>query len=152
VAVSLPSAGDTIWSVASATLEGRDVLDTPLAIEAGGDVRNIVITLSAPTELSGRLEDATGRPAPEYYIVVFPEEPAFWVPQSHRIQAVRPGSDGRFVVRHLPAGRYRIAALTDVERDEWFDRGFLERLLPASVPIHLAAGERKVQDFRVGGR
>jgi hypothetical protein len=151
VSISLPSAG--AWSVASATLDGRDVLDTPLTIEAGRDVRNIVVTLSGtPTELTGRLEDATGRPAPEYYIVVFPDDQAFWVPQSRRIQAVRPGVDGRFVVRHLPAGAYRVAALTDVERDEWFDRTFLEGLLSASVAITLGPGERKVQDFRLGGR
>jgi hypothetical protein len=65
--------------------------------------------------------------------------------------AARPGTDGRFSFRNLPAGSYRLTAVTDVEPGEWFNPDFLSQLGAASIPLTLADGERKVQDIRLAG-
>ena len=92
-----------------------------------------------------------GRPSPDYTVVLFPAEPSLWVPQSRRIQGVRPAADGAYVIRNLPAGNYLVAAVDDVEPGEWFDPAFLQRLVPAAVRITIADSEQKVQDVRIGG-
>ena len=71
------------------------------------------------------------------------------LPQSRRIQSVRPGTDGRFVFRGIPAGEYRLTAVTDVEPGEWYDPTFLEQLMNASITVSVREGERKVQDIKV---
>jgi hypothetical protein len=102
-----------------------------------------------PSELSGRLEHASGQPAPDFYIIAFAADRRFWVPLSMRVRQVRPATDGRFSLRGLPAGDYFIAAVTDVEPGEWYDPAFLETLVPAAVKVSVRAGERTAHDLRI---
>jgi hypothetical protein len=83
--------------------------------------------------------------------VIFPADQELWAPQSRRIQAVRPGADGAYLIRNLPAGNYLLAAVDDVEPGEWFDPAFLQRLAPSAIRLAIADGEQKAQDIRVGG-
>jgi hypothetical protein len=47
----------------------------------------------------------------------------------------------------LPPGKYLLAAVTDIDRDEQFDPAFLGALVPAAVPVTLQPGEKRVQDL-----
>jgi hypothetical protein len=134
----------------SAMWRGVDVLDAGLDVRPGESVTDLVVTLvSRPTELTGRLETAAGAAAPDYYIVAFAADRQFWAPQSRRIRQTRPASDGNFSIRGLPAGDYLLAALTDVERDEWFDPAFLAQLVPAAVRVTLSDGAATTQNLRI---
>ena len=138
------------WALAAATVQGRDVLDGLLDVGPDALAIDLVLTLSDhPSELSGTLQNPAGRPAPEYVVVVFPTDRAGWTWLSRRVQAVRPGTNGVFTIPNLPPGEYYLGAVSDVETNEWFDPAFLERLVPASTTITLAAGEKKTQDLRV---
>jgi hypothetical protein len=152
ITASVPGTTSTAgWQPRSAILDGRDTLDVPFEVR-DGDVGGLVVTFTdRPAELSGVIQDPAGKPAPEYFVVVFARDRAFWTPQSRRIQAKRPGNDGRFVFNNLPPGEYAIGALTDVEQGEWYDPAFLTRLLPASYVITIGEGEKKVQDIRIAG-
>ncbi len=148
-----PQAGGSgNWRLASAMAGGRDSLDFPLEIGPGTNITDAVLTFSdRSSELSGTLQDATGAATSDYSIIVFPFDKQYWQPQSRRIQSVRPGTDGRYTVRNLPAGSYMIAAVTDVEPGEWYDPDFLAQLAPASMRLTLSDGEKKVQDMRLAG-
>ena len=140
------------WSLQSAVFKGRDVLDFTLEVTPGDEISGGVLTFSDATQqVSGTLQDQGGRPAPDYTIIVFAADKRFWVPQARRIRTTRPGTDGRFTVTNLPAGDYRLAAVVDIATGEANDPAFLEQLIPASVPITLAEGDRKVQDLRIAG-
>ena len=136
----------------SAVTSGRDILDFPLEVKANGDVADLTVTMASQTqELSGTLTDSQNMPATAYTVIVFSADTRFWTPQSRRIFSSRPGTDGRFIVRNLPAGDYFVAAVTDAEPGEWFDPKFLEQLRAASARVTLVAGDKKVQDLRLGG-
>jgi len=139
----------TGWQLKSGTIQGVETLDTP--IELGStDVSGAEVTLTdRTTEVSGRLLDAAGKPAPEYFIIVFSADRKSWIPQSRRIQSVRPGSDGRFTAKNLPPGDYLIAAVTDVEQGEWYDPQFLTQLLPGSTKVTLGEGGKVTQDLQI---
>lgn len=148
-----PTTDSVTWALESVIVDGRDVTDRPINITADTVPKDLVITFSDRfQELSGRLSRSTGEPAPENTIIVFPEDKAYWLSGSRRIVTARPGTDGRFTLSGpgpttLPAGKYLLAAVTDVGRDEQFDPAFLSTLVPASVPITLQPGEKKVQDL-----
>jgi hypothetical protein len=95
------------------------------------------------------LQESTGAATSDFTIVIFPSEQRFWMPGARRIQATRPATDGRFSFRSLPAGDYRLVAVTDIETGQWFDPAFLRPLLGASIGITLAEGEQKIQDIRI---
>jgi hypothetical protein len=140
------------WTMLSALAKGQDVLDFPIDIAPNDEIKDVVVTFTdAGQEVNGSLQDATGRPAPDYTIVVFAADNRFWAAPSRRIRSTRPGTDGKFAVPNLPPGEYRIAAVVDVAPGEVNDPAFLEQLVGASVKITLAEGERKTQDLRIAG-
>ena len=112
--------------------------------------RSVLLTFTTRTqEIAGVLQDASGRPAPDYTIVVFSSDDRFWTTGSRRVRSARPGTDGRYVLRDLPAGTYHLAAVTDVSPAELADPAVLRELVAAAIPIALTAGEAKVQDIRI---
>ena len=123
-----------------------------LEVQTIGDIKDLVVTLTdRPTQLSGVLQDTSGRPASDYFIIVFPSDKTYWTPGSRRVVETRPGSDGRYAVTGLPAGEYRVAALTDVESGEWNDPRFLAGLVTASVTITLVEGEKTPLNLKLTG-
>jgi hypothetical protein len=140
------------WILESAIVKGRDMLDFPLDIGPNDSITDAVVTFTEyRQEVSGSLQDASGRPAPDYTIVVFAADNQYWTAQSRRVQSTRPGTDGRFTVPNLPPGEYHMAAVTDVLPTEVNDPAFLEQLVSASFKFTLGPGERKSQDLKIAG-
>jgi hypothetical protein len=142
--------GGSGWWLRSVVVNGIDVLDQDFIVN--GDVPDALFTFSdRQTTLSGRLETASGRPGASLFVVVFPEDRTLWRPQARRITSARADTDGSWIVRGLPAGGYRLAAVTDLAVDEVFNPSFLDALSGASIAVTLAEGEQKIQNLRIGG-
>lgn len=138
------------WSPRPSGARAGDGIDEPLEIKPGEQETSVVVTLTMrmPT-LSGKLQDSTGQPTSAYTIIVFPGDERLWLPESRRIRATRPATDGRYAFNDLPAGDYRLVAVTDADPGQWFDPAFLHELAAVAMPIALGEGERRVQDLKV---
>jgi len=148
VTLRLPGLGTT-WAIRSMIARGVELRDAPLTF-AQGSITGATITVSNHrSEVAGTLSTATGVPATDYYVIIFASDRALWHPTSPRVRVVRPGVDGAFSARDLPAGDYRIAALTDVEDEEWKTAGFLASLLDVSLAVAVKDGETTRQDIRI---
>jgi hypothetical protein len=146
---TLPVDAAKTWTIRSAVLDGRDLLDEPFDVTAARDLPGAVLTFTdARSELGGTLTAASGAAAPDYSVIVFPADRRLWA-STRRVASTRPASDGRFVFPDLPPGDYWLAALTDVEPDEWKLEAFLDALVPSSIGVTVGEGERKVQDIRI---
>jgi hypothetical protein len=136
----------------SAMVGNRDVADAPFEIKPGQDVTGVVVTFSdRPTEISGTVFDQAGRVTPDFPIVIFSTDRAYWAAASRRVQLVRPSSDGKFRAVGLPAGEYFVCAVTAIEQEQLGDTAFLSELAAASFKLTLRDGEKKVQDLKLGG-
>ena len=112
----------------------------------------LVVTLTdRPTEISGIVKDAAGRPAPGFPIIVFSTDRNNWTTGSRRVLQARPSSDGQYRLVGLPAGEYYVAAVTDIDPTQLYDPAFLQQLTASSFKITLADGEKKTQDLKLGG-
>lgn len=148
---TLRATGVSNYSVTSSIVGGQDSLDFPFEIDSA-DVENALITMTfqpKATELTGVITDPRGQPAVEYTIVVFAEDPKYWRPGARRIVTTRPSTDGRYSVRGLPAGQYRIAAVSDLEPGLQYDVEFLKALTAASTRVTLNQGGTTAQDLRI---
>jgi hypothetical protein len=100
--------------------------------------------------VTGTLLDQAGQPVPEFSVIVFGTNPAFWRQGSRWIATpTRPASDGRFTITGLPPGEYFMAALTRFDPQEWYTHAFLEEIVPGALRIALTEGETTVQDVRL---
>jgi uncharacterized protein (DUF2141 family) len=140
------------WILKSAVAGPQDALDFGLVVEPNMQVAGATLLFVDRTqEVSGTIQDTLGKPTADYTIILFASDKGYWLPQARRIQSARPGTDGKFAFRNIPAGDYRLTAVTDVEPGEWFDPNFLSQLVSVSIPVTLREGEKKVQDIKVAG-
>jgi len=139
------------WSLRSAMINGRDVLDIPLEVnESSQDITDAVLVYTDKrSELTGTLTTSSGQPASEFVVIVYPADRAMWRPGARRIRSVRPASDGAFSTADLPPGEYLIAAITDADPGEWQQPSFLAQLVSASVKVTVAEGQKVRQDLRI---
>jgi hypothetical protein len=138
------------WTTKSASARGRDTIDTGVDVRPTEPLTDVTIALSdRSTSIQGTLQDTSGRPAADYFIVVYARDRALQSPPTRRVVMTRPASDGKFTVNNLPPGEYLLAATTDLEQGEWRDPAFLAQLVSASIPVTLAEGETKQQDIRI---
>lgn len=141
------------WSTESAIVGGQDTLDVPLDVKPNQNVTGMTITLSdRQTEFSGAVVNERNEPVTAYTIVVFSTDSRFWTAGSRRIQTARTATDGRFTLRGLPPGEYRLVTVFDPEPGSWFDPAYLQQLQGSSTTLTLQAGEKKNQDVRVASR
>ncbi len=144
------SSGGNGWSVESAVINGQDTADFPVEIKPNQNVTGATLTFTdKQTEFTGVVVNQRNEPVSAYTVIVYAADPRYWIGQSRRIQASRPGTDGRFTFRNLPAGEYRLATVFDPENGSWYDPAYLQQLDSSSTRFTLAAGEKKAQDVRI---
>ena len=146
--------GDAGWWLTTVRAGGRDLGDSPLVVNPNEDVAEVVVEFRDRIgTIEGTLTDATGRPAPEYFVIAFPADRASWTTTSRRtVPPVQPATDGRFRVTGLLPGEYYLAVVTEIEPDEATDPRFLETLVPMALRVTIGDGETRRQNLRIGGR
>lgn len=147
------NANSMTWALQSVTADGKDITDRPIDITLDNAPKDIVLTFTDKWQgVTGKLSQASGAPATDYTVIVFPSDKSYWLTGSRRILTARPDSSGQFALAgpgpiSLPPGEYLLAAVTELDRDEQFDPALLASLVSAAVPLTIAPGERKVQDL-----
>jgi protocatechuate 3,4-dioxygenase beta subunit len=138
------------WSIESAIIDGQDTLDFPFEVKPGAAPSGAVITFTdKQAQLSGRIANQRGEPAPEQTLILYPADERYWVPQSRRIRSTRPSTDGQFTFAGIPPGDYKIVAMVDVETGAWFDPTFLQQVDAASTRVTIGDGEKKLQNLQI---
>jgi hypothetical protein len=92
----------------------------------------------------------SGAAVTDVFVIAFTTEQRLWGTESRRVQAVRPGVDGSFSLKDLPAGDYFLGALLDVDQGDWLRPGFLDGVVSAAVKVRIADGQKTVQDLQIG--
>jgi len=137
-----PAAPIPGWTLRAETYGDRDLLDQPLTLTEGDDVRGVeMIFTDRLGEVSGTA-NAGGKPSPGCTIAIFPDrgELAF---DSRHARLLRADQNGRFRVADLLPGSYLAAATPDVDAAVWMTTAYLERLRSIAVPVTLADREPK---------
>jgi hypothetical protein len=134
------------WWLKSIVVNGRELLDARFDIRQSAD--DAVATFAdQASEVSGRVTDAQQAPLAEQTVLVFSTDRSAWFFNSRRIASVRTDAEGRYVVRNLPPGEYRVAVTTELEQGEWFDPDILARLPGTTITI--AGVEKRTQDLAI---
>jgi hypothetical protein len=132
-----------VWTIRSAMLGGRDLSVTPFEV-GGEDINGVVITLTDRiSSVSGMVRDASGQPAPDSQVVIFPVDRSLWTDygqSSRRLRSV-PADVGSYSLR-LPPGEYYIAAIPVAIDSLWRAPDVLSRLATTADRLVLVEGDR----------
>jgi hypothetical protein len=127
------------WTVKSAIVSGRDMLDNAVTLE-NEDLSGLLLTFTdQPSRVNGLVRDDLGRPDPGAAVIVFPRD-GIWTnlgASARRIRLIRPSRTGQFTLTGLPPGRYNIAAIDDASVSHWQDPAFLRRLAGVATDVTL---------------
>jgi protocatechuate 3,4-dioxygenase beta subunit len=130
--------------IKEARLGQDDVLDQPARI-TGGDAGAMTVVLSgAAGRVDGVIVDAERRGVPAAETVLVP------LGRTDRVDLYRSASSdesGRFSIRGVPPGEYRVFAWEDVEPFGYFDPDFLRRFEQRGQTVRI--GERERVDLEV---
>lgn len=136
------------WSLKSALVGGRDIIDVPIDVRPGETVRDVSLVFSdTQTQLSGTVTTDRGAPVTDYTVLAFSTEQTLWRPQSRYIMTARPDQNGSYQLRGLPPGDYYLALVDPSEAGEWFDPSFLDAHRAGATHLSLGEGESKNQSF-----
>jgi protocatechuate 3,4-dioxygenase beta subunit len=143
-----PPAG---WYFKSATLDGRDLLRSPLVLDSA-DVSGIVVTFTdRRTTLSGTVVDRSGRPDSDAAVFVFPADYQTWLQHglpgalAHTAAVTQTGS---YEFRHVPPGEYLIAAASLDQLENWLEESVVRTLAVQATRVTLTSGSVTRQDLR----
>lgn len=132
------------WHLKALRLNGADVTDTGVPFRFNGDVAGLEVVLTnRSTTLSGVVRDERETTVHDYAALAFPEDPAKWHWNSRYLQMARPDQSGTFRFQDLAPGRYLVAAVREVEPDEWTDPEILERLRERATRVTVVHGDTK---------
>jgi hypothetical protein len=123
-----------IWN--GRAIDSGDEID----VDAEGGRIDAVFT-SQITAVTGSVVDASGRPAQDYQVVLFPDDGRLQRRWSDRIRFERADQDGRFRTDGLPPGRYLAIATIDLDPEEALDSELLEGFRHAATAFRLDFGE-----------
>jgi hypothetical protein len=129
------------WVLGSVRLGDKDITDKPWDVPTGGQRfqgLTLVVTQKVGV-LSGSVMDVD-KPSADAVVVVFADDPELWMPGSRFIRTTRPGSDGRFSIKGLPAGSYLAIARAFIEDGQGEDPEFLEQSRVEAAAFTLSEG------------
>jgi hypothetical protein len=131
-----------------ATLEGRDVTDTPVYVTS--DVHNVAIRFTDRwSGIQGSVQNAKGRDGTAL-VLAFPTDSELWSgsgTNSRRNRSSRTASTGEYSF-NLPPGDYYVLAVPEESAADWRDPDFLHTAARVATVVRVGLGERKIQDLR----
>ena len=135
------------WTVQSATVDGIDATETPIALGPSREVTARVVLTSRVTDVRGTVRRTAAPRATK--VVVFPEDPALRS-RARRVRTAAVDAEGTFQIIGLPPGdRYLAVAVDYLEDGEGADPDFLAAAASRSTAFALGDGERRVLDLTV---
>ena len=137
------------WWLKSAVANGQDVYETRLRVSSGENLEMVLTYTDRPSEITGVFQDASGRPAPDYFIVAFPVDRTLWS-SLRRLRSTRPATDGHYSIQGLRGGEYFIAALTDFQSEDLYAPSFLTELSATAGRVTIVDGQVTRQDLKIG--
>lgn len=131
----------------AATLGPENVLEKGLSIRRGQDLRLELVVSSAGGRIEGQVLTEEQLPATGCIVSLIPE------PRYRSRTALFKSSTtdqfGRFTLRGIPPGEYKLFAWDDIEPDAYLDPDFLRPYEDKGKSVHVDAGGRVTIELRL---
>ena len=143
------SAAAQAWTVRSIVAGGRPIPDVAFEL-TDRPIADVVVTVTdCVSVLRGTLSTAGNQPAPDFYVIAFPADPAYWSARTSRVQAVRPATDGAFLFKSIPPGSTCWRRSPTSSRRSGYDPAFLAAVRSSAIAVKVVEGATTTQNVRI---
>jgi hypothetical protein len=142
------------WYFESAVHDGHDLTLEPLTIDAQ-DVSGVTITFGdRPSQLSGTIQDTSGKPDPTASVLVIPADYRAWIDHGLSRLAMRTSHASQNATYALAVrpGEYLVAAVGEDITDAPLTAAAVQAIAVVAVRVSIARGESKVLALTRGAR
>ena len=138
-ALNIPQSLQDVY-VKSAKFGGVDVLNTGFRFAGEPDkVLEIVLARNAGS-LAGRVEDDRRQPAGGVFVTLIPDIPTARLYRTDMYKTTSTDAEGRFEIKSLPPGDYKVFALEGFEKDAWLDPEFFKPYEDRGTAVRVGEG------------
>ena len=134
------------WVQVAGYIDGVDTLDVPY--EGRGSKDALIVIADRRTGLQVTVRDAADRPAVDATVILFSEEPRYWIRSSRRA-SVLVATGGAVTIPDVPPGRYFVIATKGVAPDQSVTPAFIESVRAKALPLEIVAGENRSVTLRI---
>ena len=134
------------WIQVAGYIDGVDTLDVPY--EGSGSKDALIVITDRRTGLQVTVRDAADRPAVDATVILFSEDPRYWIRSSRRA-SVLVATGGSVTVPDVPPGRYFVIAAKGIAPDQPVTPAFIESVRAKALPIEIVAGENRSVTLRI---
>ena len=139
------------WSLKSVTYRGKDITDVGLQADSGQRLEDVRVTITTrASEVSGTVRDAEKHAVPNARVLFVPVPAALWPVAGRRFARSLTDAAGRYSVRGLPAGDYRVAAGLELGDRDVYRGEVLRAVRDHGTAITLEAGAGRAIDLVAG--
>lgn len=136
------------WILKQIVWRGKDITDIPVQVEAREVIESVQITVTdVANEITGIVRDVRGRAVADALVIAIPAAPQFWNRTSRRFGLAVSDATGRYRLRGLPAGEYRVAASVEFDESDVYRRDLLVRLSAGGQPLSLGEHDTHAVDL-----
>lgn len=121
------------------------MVDGKLAIHFGGDNSLEYVVSCRAARVEGQVLTGDSLPAEGVFVVLIPE-PRFR-DDSSKFYDIRTDQYGRFILKGITPGDYKLFSWASVETGDWQDADFLKPYEDKGVSVHVEEGDRKSVDL-----
>jgi len=120
---------------------GNDALNHSIEIAESGASDSLLEILISPNvgQIDGVVVDSRSQPAPGVRVVLVPEK---YRDRSELYSPVTSDQSGRFTMRRLVPGDYRLFAWEAIENNAYFDPDLLKQYELQGIPVHIEESSR----------
>lgn len=144
-ALAIPESLQGVY-VKSAMLGGVDVLNTGFRFAGEPDkVLEILLARNAGS-LTGRAVDDRNQPVSGVFVTLVPGTATARLYRTDMYKTTATDSDGRFEIKNLPPGDYKVFALEGFEKDAWLDPDFFKPYEDRGTAARVGEGKEFTMD------
>lgn len=129
----------------SARAGTSSMVDGKLSIHSGGDSSLEFAVSCRAAQISGQVLTGDSLPAAGVFVALVPEAGLRDSPWSY--SAGRTDQNGRFMLKTIRPGNYKLFSWASVEEFDWQDADFLKPYEEKGVSVHLEEGDHKSVDL-----
>jgi len=140
------------WTLASMSIDGRDVTDGP--VEITSDISDLAVVLTdSPASIRGTARSSAAPVGDDVSAFLFPQDRSKWADafiNTRAFQTVRVSTSGAFVFSPVVPGHYLVAVIRETPSLQWPDPAVLSQLETMGMPVNAESGRATAVALEVG--